>query len=57
MPEQAASRADRSPQAVRDYIEAMLAELADLAAASGDRRMAATLRLLVLDAAREPERT
>ena len=57
MPEQSASRADRSPQAVREYIEAMLAELADLAAATGERRLAATLRLLALDAARAPERT
>ena len=57
MPEQAASRADRSPQAVREYIESMLAELADLAAATGERRLAATLRLLVLEAARAPEHT
>ena len=57
MPEQAANRADRSPEAVREYIETMLAELADLAAATGDRRLAATLRLLALDAARAPRRT
>ena len=57
MPEQVESRADRSPQAVREYIESMLAQLADLAAATGDRRLASTLRLLALDAARTPERT
>ena len=56
MPEQVESRLDRSPQAVREYIESMLAELADLAAATGDRRLASTLRLLALDAARAPER-
>ncbi|HEX8570774.1 MAG TPA: hypothetical protein VF699_12760 [Caulobacteraceae bacterium] len=56
MPDQTASRADRSPQDVRDYIEEMLAELAELAAGVGDRRLAATLRLLALDAARAPER-
>ena len=57
MPEQVASRPDRSPQDVREYIESMLAELADLAATSGDRRLAGTLRLLALEAARSPERT
>ena len=57
MPEQVESRPDRSPQAVREYIESMLAELADLAASAGDRRLAGTLRLLALDAARAPERT
>ncbi len=57
MPEQVATRPDRNPQAVRDYIEEMLAELADLAAAVGERRLASTLRLLALDAARAPERT
>ena len=56
MPDQTASRADRSPQDVRDYIEDMLAELAELAAGVGDRRLAATLRLLALDAARRPQR-
>ncbi len=38
-------------------IESMLAELADLAGAAGERRLASTLRLLALDAARAPERT
>ena len=56
MGEQVASHAERPPQDVREYIEAMLAELADLAAAAGDRRLAGTLRLLALDAARAPER-
>ena len=56
MPEQAANRTGRSRQDVREYIEDMLAELADLAAGSGDRRLAATLRLLALEAARRPER-
>ena len=57
MGDQTASRADRSPQQVREYIEEMLAELAELAASSGERRLAGTLRLLALDAARTPERT
>ena len=56
MADQTASRADRSPQQVREYIESMLGELAELAAATGERRLAATLRLLALDAARAPER-
>ena len=56
MADQTASKADRSPQQVRAYIEEMLAELAELAAASGERRLAATLRLLSIDAARAPER-
>ena len=54
--DQASGRLERSPQAVREYIESMLAELADLAAGTGDRRLASTLRLLALDAARAQER-
>ena len=56
MPEQAVNRTGRSRQDVREYIEDMLAEFADLAAGSGDRHLAATLRLLALEAARRPER-
>ena len=41
---------------VRAYIEEMLAELADLASASGERRLATTLRMTALEAARQPER-
>ena len=41
----------------RDYISDMLAELAELAGAHGDRRLALTLQLAALDAARGgPER-
>ena len=54
MPNQTA-KADPSRGDVREYIEEMLAELADLAGANGQRRLAATLRLLALEAARSPE--
>jgi septal ring factor EnvC (AmiA/AmiB activator) len=40
--------------AYRDYISDMLAELAELAGAQGDRRLALTLQLAALDAARSP---
>ena len=40
---------------VRAYIEEMLAELADLASSRGERRLATTLRMVALEAAREPE--
>jgi hypothetical protein len=36
----------------RDYISDMLAELAELAASHGDRRLALTLQLAAIDAAR-----
>ena len=36
----------------RDYISDMLAELAELAGSHGDRRLALTLQLAALDAAR-----
>ncbi len=36
-----------------DYISDMLAELADLASAKGDRRLAVNLRMAALEAARE----
>jgi len=39
----------------RDYIADMLAQLADLAAAQGDRRLATTLRLTAVDVERGPE--
>jgi hypothetical protein len=39
----------------RSYIEAMLVELADLAASRGERRLATTLRMVALEAARAPE--
>lgn len=40
--------------AYRDYISDMLAELAELAGSHGDRRLALTLQLAALDAARIP---
>jgi hypothetical protein len=43
------------PLDVREYIEEMLAQLADLAAARGERRLATTLRMTALEAARQPE--
>ena len=47
----------RPAGAWRDYISDMLAELAELAGAHGDRRLALTLQLAALDAARSgPER-
>ena len=36
----------------RDYISDMLAELAEVASVNGDRRLALTLQLAALDAAR-----
>ena len=43
--------------AYRAYISDMLAELAELAGAHGDKRLALTLQLAALDAARaKPER-
>jgi hypothetical protein len=36
----------------RDYISDMLAELAELASSHGDRRLALTLQMAALDAAR-----
>ncbi len=38
--------------AYSEYISDMLAELAELAAANGDRRLAMNLRLVALEAAR-----
>ena len=40
--------------AYRDYISDMLAELAELAGNHGDRRLALTLQMAALDAARTP---
>ena len=51
---QPAAAPERIGQA-RDYIEAMLVELADLAATSGQRRLATNLRIVALEAARAPE--
>jgi hypothetical protein len=39
-------------QACRDYISDMLAELAQMASVQGDRRLALTLQMVALDAAR-----
>lgn len=39
-------------EAYRAYISDMLAELSDLASAHGDRRLALTLQLAAVDAAR-----
>lgn len=42
----------QTPQGVRDYIESMLDELAELAGRSGELRLAATLRMVALDVSR-----
>ena len=54
--QRAEERRTACPRDVRVYIEEMLAELADLASARGERRLAASLRMVALEAAREPER-
>lgn len=41
-------------EAYRAYISDMLAELAELAGAHGDKRLALTLQMAALDAARRP---
>lgn len=48
--------AGQPPQGVRDYIESMLEELAELASRSGELKLAATLRLTALEVSRlEPK--
>ena len=39
-------------RSVREYIQEMLDQLAELAAASGDRRLATTLRMAAVEATR-----
>jgi len=49
----ASARADTPPQSVAEYIEDMLAELAELAEGNGLRKLGGSLRLLAIEAARE----
>ena len=44
--------AGQEPQGVRDYIESMLDELAELAGRSGEPKVAAALRMAALEISR-----
>lgn len=46
------AEAAQTPQGVRDYIESMLEELAELAGRSGELRLATSLRIVALDVSR-----
>lgn len=52
MPAKPTEDAGQAPQGVRDYIEAMLDELADLAGRSGELKIATALRHAALDVSR-----
>jgi len=48
----AAARAENSPDSIAEYIEDMLSELAAMAETIGERKLATSMRLLAIEAAR-----